>query len=129
VYLGASFRFFNKIHLRLSKVIWSSPTEACRSRSAWPWAFSEAWVLDLRSLGLLHRARTPPASSPALSATSVGFPAVSLRRRRAWVHAPLCLRGFFFFSSSLFLWVGCFLGAFSVVGFWVSLGFCCYLGV
>jgi len=32
---------------------------------------------------------------------------------------------FFFF----FLWVGCFLGAFSVAGFWVSLGFCCYLCV
>jgi len=97
-------------------------------------------VLDLRSLGPLHRARAPPVASPALSATSVGFPAVSLRRQRAWVHAPQCLGVFFFFFSGLgffgsffcscvlgfirvLLLFGCLMGAFTVLGFGGSRGF------
>jgi hypothetical protein len=67
-------------------------------------------VLDLRSLGLLHRARAPPAASTALSATSVGFMAdFSSALARVAPRATVSAGFFFFFFGGLGVFWGLFL--------------------
>jgi hypothetical protein len=58
-------------------------------------------------------------------------PVFRLLLARVWVSLLGFGEGLFGFVGGFFCFflVGCFLGTFAIVGFWVSSGFCCCLGV